>query len=212
MGFYVLIGMGAMMGASLQAPLAALTAMVELTDNPGVIMPGMLAVVIASLTASEVFHRESLFVTMLKASGMDYRASPVLQALRRIGVAGVMSSRFVRTGAVIDRDKARQLLASEPVWLLIDGDSGPAGLLRAVDLAGFLDASGTDEAVVDLWQIPAERHNVAAVNLQATLQEALERLESASAEALYVERMTAPGIRRIYGILTREMVESSYRS
>ena len=211
MGFYVLIGMGAMMGASLQAPLAALTAMVELTHNPGIIMPGMLAVVIASLTASEVFHKESLFVTMLKASGMDYRTSPVLQALRRIGVAAVMSSRFVRAAAVIDRDKARQLLETEPVWLLIDGEKGPVGLLRAVDLASFLDMSDTDEAEVDLWQIPAERYNVAAVNLQATLQEALERLESSSAEALYVERMTAPGIRRIYGILTREMVESSYR-
>ena len=210
LGFFVLIGMGAMMGASLQAPLAALTAMVELTHNPAIIMPGMLAVVAASLTASELFRKESLFVTMLKASGMDYRTNPVLQALRRVGVAGVMSNRFVRSAALVERDKARRLLDDEPAWLLIDGEKGPAGLLRAVDLAGFLDADAGDEPV-DLWQIPAERYNVAPVNLQATLQEALERLEGSSAEALYVERMTAPGIRRIYGILTRDMVESAYR-
>ena len=42
-------------------------------------------------------------------------------------------------------------------------------------------------------------------------QQALERLEAGQGEALYVERTTAPGIRRIYGILTRQMVESSYR-
>ena len=210
MVFFVLLGMGAMMGASLQAPLAALTAMVELTHSPTIIMPGMLAVVIASLTASELFRKESLFIAMLKASGMDYSASPVLQALRRVGVAGVMSTRFVRTQAVVEREKARELLAGEPAWLLIDGPDGPQGLLRAVDLAGHLDGEKGDDPV-DLRRIPGERYNVAPVNLQATLQEALETLRRSSAEALYVERMTAPGIRRIYGILTQEMVESTYR-
>ena len=37
---------------------------------------------------------------------------------------------------------------------------------------------------------------------QATLQEALEQLERTGAEALYVERMTAPGIKPIFGVLT----------
>jgi len=207
---FALLGMGAMMGACLQAPLAALTAMVELTHSPGVIMPGMLAMVIASLTASELFHKESLFITMLKANGMDYSASPVLQALRRVGVAGVMSSRFVRSERVITRDKARALLAGEPSWLLIDGEKGPIALLRAVDLAGHLDQT-SGEGDVDLWRIPGQRLDVAPVNLQATLQEAVDVLRASSAEALYVERMTAPGIRRIYGILTRDMVESAYK-
>ncbi|MDX1654760.1 MAG: chloride channel protein, partial [Candidatus Competibacteraceae bacterium] len=48
---YATRGMGAMMGATLKAPLAALTALLELTNNPHVIMPGMLAVVAASVTA-----------------------------------------------------------------------------------------------------------------------------------------------------------------
>ncbi len=71
-GLYALLGMGAVMGASLQAPLAALIAMMKLTHSPQIIMPGMLVIVVAGLTASELFLRESLFVTMLKASGLDY--------------------------------------------------------------------------------------------------------------------------------------------
>ena len=51
---------------------------------------------------------------------------------------------------------------------------------------------------------------MAPINLQATLQEALELLNREPAEALYVERMTAPGIHHIYGILTREQIESAY--
>jgi H+/Cl- antiporter ClcA len=51
-GFFALLGMGAMMSGSLQAPLAALTAMLELTHSPSIILPGMLAVVISGITAS----------------------------------------------------------------------------------------------------------------------------------------------------------------
>ena len=41
-GFYAMLGMGAMMGAVLRAPLAALIALLELTANPNIIMPGCL--------------------------------------------------------------------------------------------------------------------------------------------------------------------------
>ena len=77
--FHALLGMGAMMGASFQAPLAALTAVVELSHSPGVIMPGMLAIILASLTSRRVFGKDSLFLTMLRANGLDYRANPVVR-------------------------------------------------------------------------------------------------------------------------------------
>ncbi len=215
-GFYALLGMGAMMGASLQAPLAALTAMMELTYSPQIIMPGMLVIVVAGLTASELFHKESIFVTMLKANGMDYDAHPVLQALRRIGVASVMHKGFNRSKRLVSRAQAVALLSGEPEWLLIHEQQDPLALMPAVDLARHLQdpergeqEAGADE--IDLLKIPAHRSEVAPVPLQATLQEAMEVLDQGVAEALYVERMTAPGIRRIYGVLTRESVESAYR-
>jgi H+/Cl- antiporter ClcA len=213
LGFYALLGMGAMMGASLQAPLAGLAAIVELTHNPAVVMPGMLAIVVAGLTASELFGKESIFITVLKGSGRDYRANPVLQTLRRMGVASVMQKGFVRHERLISREQAEVLLKDEPEWLLVDEEGQPVALIQAVDLARHVQSGeeegGTEE--IDLLGIPAWREQVASINLQATLQEALELLDSGSAEALYVERMTAPGIRRIYGILTREQVESAYR-
>jgi CIC family chloride channel protein len=213
-GLYALLGMGALMGASLQAPLAALTAMMELTQSPRIIMPGMLAIVVAGLTASEIFRKESLFITMLKVSGMDYNTNPVMLALRRVGVAGVMQKSFARPARLITREGARVLLGGEPEWLLVQGTEGPLALMPAVDLARHLQAGGAengDEAEIDLLKIPARRFDVAPVYLQATLQEALDLLERGPAEALFVERMTAPGIKRVYGVLTREDVESAYR-
>ncbi len=210
-GIYALLGMGAMMGASLQAPLAALTAIMELTHTPQIIMPGMLVIVIAGLTASELFRKESLFITMLKASGLDYDANPVMQALRRMGVAGVMTRSFVRSASVVSREQAQALLSQQPEWILLsDQDRAPVALMAAVDLARFLQEADDSEPV-DLLSIPARRMDVAAINLQATLQEALELLNRRTVEALYVERMTAPGIRRVYGVVTREQVDSAYR-
>ncbi|TVQ93666.1 MAG: chloride channel protein [Chromatiaceae bacterium] len=49
--FYATIGMVAMMGATLRAPLAALIALLELTGNPNIILPGMVAVACAELVS-----------------------------------------------------------------------------------------------------------------------------------------------------------------
>jgi CIC family chloride channel protein len=66
-GFYAIIGMAAMMGATLQAPLAALIALLELTGMPGIILPGMLAMVAADAVCRLFMGRESVFVALLRA-------------------------------------------------------------------------------------------------------------------------------------------------
>lgn len=216
-GFYALLGMGAMMSGSLQAPLAALTAMLELTDNPGIILPGMLVVVVAGITASEVFGKQSLFITMLRAGGLDYPTGPVFQALRRVGVASIMERRLLRVEPTVSLARARELLAENPVYLLIDNpatDGAGPSLMLAVALAAHLEslpADADDALMIDLADIPAERWQTGRIHLQASLQEAWERFESDATEALVVERMTAPGISRSYGILMPDMVERAYR-
>ncbi len=226
-GLYAMLGMSAVMGASLQAPLAALTALLELTDNPQIIMPGMLVVVIAGLTASELFGQESLFITMLKAKGLDYRQHPVIAALRRVGVASVMDKRFVRSQRLVSPEEAWKLLENKPRWIVIVEDKTPRAILSGIALAGYLEAQydgvaadigdteeergETGEALIDLMKIPGKRLELAPIQLHETLQEALEKLDRGEGEALYVRRMSAPGIWRIYGILTREQIESSYR-
>ncbi|HDP89068.1 MAG TPA: chloride channel protein [Thioalkalivibrio sp.] len=209
-GFYALLGLGAMMGATLQAPLAALTAMMELTGHPGIIFPGMLAIVTASLTSSELFRTPSVFRTLLRARGLDYRNDPVMAALRRIGVASVMDRSFVRAARVIPRADIAELLASEPRWVLVDDDDHrPVALLPAVDL---LRAREEDErAELDLLKIPAERRQVAGIYREADMEQARHQLVESHVEALYVERHIAPGIARIFGVLTREQVEAAYR-
>ena len=208
--FYALLGMGAMMGASLQAPLAALTAVVELTHSPGVIMPGMLTIILAVVTSKQLFKKDSLFVTMLKANGLDYRANPVVAMLRRSGVASVMNTRFSRQQPKLSREQAQHLMSEKLEWLIVDRDGHPAFAMPGIAMASYLSQDESSEEI-DLLEIPADRLELASVHLQATLQEALDILNREGVDALYVTRPLAPGINHIYGVLTRGRIESAYQ-
>ncbi|MFV9615826.1 MAG: chloride channel protein [Gammaproteobacteria bacterium] len=65
-GFYAMIGMVAMMGAILRAPLAALVALMELTGNLNIILPGMIVVVTAEIATRAMIGDVSAFTAMLK--------------------------------------------------------------------------------------------------------------------------------------------------
>lgn len=65
-GFYAMIGMVAMMGATLRAPLAALVALMELTGNLHVILPGMIVVVTAEIATRALIGDASAFTAILK--------------------------------------------------------------------------------------------------------------------------------------------------
>jgi len=65
-GFYAMIGMVAMMGAVLRAPLAALVALIELTGNLNIILPGMIAVVSGEIATRALIGDVSAFTAMLK--------------------------------------------------------------------------------------------------------------------------------------------------
>ena len=221
-GFYSLLGMGAVMGASLQAPLAALTAMMELTHSPQIIMPGMIAIVIANLTASEVFRKKSLFLSMLEANDVNVYTNPISQTLRRIGVGSVMNKSVVQVEQQIRPEQIEQILADNPEWLLIaDNENQYKQLMPAIELVKYMEQQreeglmaeneNNSDEWVDLLEIPARRIEIASIHLQATLEEALNELDKDDLDALYVKRINTPGIVHIYGVLTREQIESAYQ-
>jgi chloride channel protein, CIC family len=208
-GIYVMLGMGAMMGAVLQAPLAALVAVVELTGAPSITLPAMLAIVIATITTSNVFKQRSVFLTALETRGLTYRSDPIAQHLHRVGVSGVMERNFVRLAPSIARSAADAALARQPRWIVVDGPRAPLFVLNAADVRRHLDSQddGADaDATVNLKELPGIRMDVASVDFRATLYEAWETLNKANVEALCVRRVTAPLVAPTVGVLTREDV------
>lgn len=210
-GFYALLGMGAMMGASLRAPLAALTAMLELAANPNIILPGMLVIVTATLTTSEGFRTDSIFLSWLHERGLDPRRNPLMQAFSRLGIVRVMDRRVVVLPRHSSREQLDQALRQEPRWVIVEGDEQrlPTALIPVTDLLRQMQEGELSDPV-DLLAIPAQRLQLAAIEIRASLREALDILRRERAEALYVVQTTAPGIRRYHGVVTRRDIESQY--
>ena len=216
LALYAMLGMGAMMGAVLQAPLAALMALLELTGNHHIILPGMLAIVIAHLTARVIFKQDSIFTTLLAAQGVELKDKPVLQALNRMGVASLMNEKFQLHDRLTCMEETHKLLQTKPEWIILTTEGNPVALLPAVDLARHLESieannkTTAEKAQIDLLSIPARRRDLKNIPWEATIQEALSTLQASGAEALYVERIRTPMIKSVVGVITRDDIENYY--
>ncbi len=198
-GFYAMLGMGAMMAAVLQAPLAALMAVLELTNNSNVIFPAMVAIVTASLTCRHFFPSGSVFQAVLVARGLDWRRAPMDQILERASVTSEMHKNYSLQSSTIRSNDAHAVLSKDLDWILISHQGVPAKLLSAADLQLYLDQhqeeqSGADE--IDLLAIPGLRKDLIAIHHNATLKEALKELDNQNVDVLYVndDRKALQGI------------------
>lgn len=224
-GFYAMVGMAAMMAALLNAPLAALLAILELTYNPNVLFPGMMMIVVASLVSRHFFATEGIFQETLRALGKSGTPSWRQQMLSRVGVAGVMERRFTMAPRNVSEAEAKQLIGRRPLWILIDpkGKSDPQ-LLRAADLASFLervkeareagleDKKRDAEDNIDLLKLPGERLQPAPLSWRATLLEAQQLLESGGAGALCIVRGSGAALDRdAIGIILPQDIDNFYR-
>lgn len=211
---YVIIGMGAMMAATMQAPLAALIALLELTANHNIIFPGMLVVVIASLVSSQVFRQKSIFQMALEQQGIELKSTALGRHLSRAAVPAVMDRNFRRHEPKLPYEEALKIIEQQPSWILIEEDGAPVKLLHAVDLVNFIQSKENKEKipeVIDLLHMPASRLDVVPVLMSATLKEALDEMDKHSADAVYVRRMNAPNIYRVFGVVTRQDIERFYK-
>ena len=212
-GFYVMLGMAAMMAAVLQAPLAALMAVLELTLNPNVILPAMLIIVVATLVTSVVFRQRSVFLSTLDTLGLSYPPSPVTLHLQRTGVAAIMSRELATLNYRCSHAAIQAALASRPRWIVVETNPGDIrSVLSASDLAAYHEAAATDsaaaEAEVNLLQIPAMRKDVATLDHRATVDEAHQALARVDAEALCVRRTNAPMTEPVMGVITQPDIDT----
>jgi len=214
--YYAMLGLAGMMSAVLQAPLAALMALLELTSNPNIIFPGMLVVVIASMVSSEVFKQKSIFQALLAEQGVELKVSALSQYLHRTAVPATMERSFARAKREVTFSQALELVKHQYEWILIGIDYNPSHIIPAADLGHYLnDYKHThpqdDGKMINLLKIPASRYDVQPVLMSATLKEALDVMDSKSIDALYVHRMSAPNIYHVFGIVTRKDIERFYQ-
>jgi chloride channel protein, CIC family len=220
-GYYAMLGMAAMMAACLQAPLAGLMTLMELTSNANIILPGMLVVVIASMTYTEVFRQKSLFQSLLLMRGLDLQQAPIVKTLRNAAVVQATNQQIKVLPRGVELTRARSALAENPRWIVIEGDTAEViGILAAADLAFALDPEHMDDEwlvpktenpTLDLFALPANRKPSKPIFMQANLQEALDLMHNEGIEALTVHFGELGKTSTILGVVEADNIHNFYR-
>ena len=212
-GLYAALGMAGMMAATLNAPLASLITVLELSYNPDLIFPAMLIIVVACIGTRYSFGLEGMFVEQLKYSRRELDFSPAKVALRRIGVNSILDRNFKRSEKKLNYDDAKALLNDNPKWLVFEDDTTVHALVAA-DLSRFLEDAPVEVLSlndnIDLLKIPGRRFEMLPIHGTANLDEALHAMRETQLKALYVRRGPNVLLSNIQGIVTIDAIETFY--
>lgn len=210
---YVLLGMTGMMAAVMNAPLAALVAVLELSNTANIIFPAMLMIVVACIATRQLFGVRGIFVEQLCQSGKDLEVGPAARALRRVGVLSIMNRHFIIADEIITKENAQYILTRQPQWIVFSHEDRLFGLV-ASDLAHFLDnlpeALQTDDAEIRLSEVPGRRHMLQAVLERESLYDAFVAMRKTSCKVIYVTS-NVHSHRSIHGLITLEAIQNHYQ-
>jgi chloride channel protein, CIC family len=175
-GMYGLIGMGAAFAGATRAAITAVVILFELTGDYTIILPLMLAIVMAT-ALSRTLSKETIYTLKLSRRGVDLDASTSGSGpLSQTTVGTVMEPMPAPVAADMPiEDASRALwLSANGVLPVMGGDGHYGGCVTARAVAEALDTVGSiDRTVGDLAQIPPK------ITETSSLAEALDALVGA---------------------------------
>lgn len=134
-GAYTIIGMGAVAGAVLGAPISTILMIFELTNDYAITIAVMIATSIASIITQQT-HGDSFFTWQLRRRGIRVQGGQDIGLLRSITVRDVMAPTFETVTPETPIADVRIGLQEAP-WgelFMIDGDGRLVGVIAYADL------------------------------------------------------------------------------
>ena len=134
-GAFALVAMAAVFGSAARATFASMVFVFEVTRDYQIILPLMLASVVADLVASSLM-RESLMTEKLSRRGLRVHAEYEVDVFRSTPVRDVMSTHVATIPAEATVGDARALFDrdSHNAYPLIDGDGCVSGIVTRSDV------------------------------------------------------------------------------
>ena len=192
---FALLGIAGLLTAVLHAPLAALSAVMELSYSPEVILPAMLVIVPAYVTSTQLLGNRSIFIRQLDYQKLSYTTSSIRETLQKTGVLAVMDSEFKLFSDASDRHILK-FLETAPTHPVVQRSSFEIDVQYA--LVQYDTSLGYDNS-------PLAFFNMEGVSAQATLAEVYEILSSSRDGAVYVYGATPSSI---LGVITWNSLRS----
>ncbi len=201
---YALVGMAAVVAATLHAPLTAIIVIFELTGNYAIILPVMLASIIASIV-SITLQAESIYTMKLYRRGVHLREHSRASAILRTLLSDVMSETSQRLeprlpfGEMVDR----VLASAGGCHYVIDDEGRLLGLIHLNQIKNLIrdDSPGRAAAAADAMVRDTEE-----VRANDTIETCLKRF----AESELPELPVVDEDRRLVGIIRRRDILDLY--
>lgn len=197
-GTYAVLGMAALMAATMHAPLAALVAVMELAHNPGIIVPAMLVIATAYITGVQFFNNKSIFLMQLDFLQMPYKLSPADDVLQKVGVLALVDDQYRLLDNADEQQVQQALDKLEPPQQLVvkrQHDDRSEYVLASYDV----QLSMTGASAIQYLPIQGLNH-------QATMAEVFAILEDKREGAVYIYREEQP--EQLLGIIRWDQVRS----
>jgi len=205
-GAYSIVGMGAVVSATTHGPLAAILILFEMTGSYKIILPVMLACIIATIASGQLL-RDSIYTLKLARRGVDIKEGKEVNVLKSMFVKDVMNTNVETMPEALPLGKMAQRISkskfnSFPV--LDDQDQ----------LIGILSFNDYNEAIFDenLKDLVVAKDlattDLVTISLDDNLWTALEKISSKDFAVLPVVSAQAPN--KLEGVVSRRDIIGAY--
>ena len=192
---FALLGIAGMLTAVLHAPLAALSAVMELSYSPQIILPAMLVIVPAYVTSTQFFGNRSIFIRQLDYQNLPYAISSIREALEKTGVLAAMNTEYKLFHHAPER-AITNYLESEPTKIVIQKSRFEIDVqYKLVQYNVSLDHDAT----------ALNYYEMEGVSAQSTLHEVYEHLKNSRSGAVYIYDQE---LNDIIGVVTWNILQS----
>jgi CIC family chloride channel protein len=202
-GAYGLVGMGAVFAATARAPITAVLIIFELTGDYRIILPLMIAVIVAT-ALSNTLTRDTIYTLKLRRRGIDIDA-PQGTLMAQIDIADAMGNlpRPLRPDATLHEILDRFTAERADALPVIDSDGTLLGVVAAVDVERAI--AGSREGLTARALV----RGVPELRVGESLEDAVRALASADEESLPV--LDANG-KQVVGWLTHRRLLRAYHA
>jgi H+/Cl- antiporter ClcA len=191
---FALLGMAGLLTSVAHAPLAALSAVMELAHAPDVIAPAMIIIVSAYITSTQLLKNRSIFIMQLQYQGLGFAFSPIHDSMQKVGVLSVLTTDYVLINEHSERDSHRELNDDPSLLFMVQNEE--SGGARSYTLAQ-LDKRNHDA--------PLRQLSMQGLSSQTTMAEVFDALKEKREGAVYIYEESSDNI---IGLISWDMLQN----
>jgi CIC family chloride channel protein len=162
-GFWPLVSMGAILGGTMRAPFTAILFALELTHDINVLLPLLVAAMLAHATTVLLLKR-SILTEKVARRGFHITREYATDPLEILFVREVMRTKLAVLPADASVEELRNRLVREPaqrgqhLYPIVDGENQLKGVVTRKELRALMESSAMDAALGDVVRDPVVAH------------------------------------------------------